>query len=325
MSRLLAVSGDVVYFQSGDGRHNAFTLTAFDPATGCYIGLAHGTANKVVGCTPMRMHGIIPTDYAPLQTSGWEDWPLLGPILRQGPCGVCGQLMGQIDLPVVEIARAEPGPACIITAARPYEDLCRDRRRGCAGRIIEAIPIEITTVGSDGYSDDEIHFTAEHRPSTGMSGSPILQHGRLVGAVQGYRDNVEIGRHIETMIQGLLEVERVPKRKGLARNRSVKAYPNTQNASVCRSLRGKVYYQALVNKAPEMTILEAQVRQYEAGRLPQGILYGSHKCTYQEALRLLWQYQTARWKMAVKSWYLGGLITKEQYHAILRGGAPPEV
>lgn len=348
MSRLLALSGEVVGI--GD---TAFTLTAYDPASGLYIGLAHapGNGKNFVGCTPEALFATEAATTDQLSYVIRKPQPLLGPILQQNSYGVCGQMRRQLQLGVVETARAVKGPACIITNARPRRELIAQGWLSVPHRILEAmqtglfktsaIPIEITDLSGGGLG-----FYYAGKPALhGLSGSPIIQNGHLVGAVYGHLTNdptTGIGRNIEPMMNSLLgtEVRRVAiggKQKGFGRSgkhasrkgqaeRHFRSFRNRQGYTwLGRAQNAQVLYQSLVNQAPEMARLEAQIRRYEAGRISQGIFYHNQKRSYHEALQLLWNYQTVKMQMVIRSWLMAGAITKEQYHAILRGGEPPEV
>lgn len=333
MSRLFAPSGEVV----GAG-HQVFTITAYDPASGLYIGLAHtpGHGEILVGHTPEAILATEAITADKLFSVTHEPLPMVGPILRQNSYGVCGQMRRQLQLCVVETAKAVKGPACIITNVCPPHELPIQywlaAPRHIGTRKTSAIPIDITDLSGRGLG---FCFTGTSILQ-GLSGSPIIQNGHLVGAVYGCPTNdptTGIGRNIDDMANGLLgtEVRQVPKggkHAGRAGNteRHFRAYRNRQGYTwMGRVQNAQRLYQALVNQAPAMAGLEAQIRRYEAGHISQGILYRNQKRSYQEALQLLWDYQTAKMQLALRSWLMAGSITKEQYRSILEGGERHEV
>lgn len=79
----------------------------------------------------------------------------------------------------------------------------------------------------------------------------------------------------------------------------------------------RIMYQALDKESPEIAVLEAQVRRYEAGDISQGILYQRHKVTYDEALKRIWAYYQSCLRLAAHSYVYAGVITERQYREIV--------
>lgn len=207
-----------------------------------------------------------------------------------------------------------------------------------------AIPIQITAL----RHRSGIGFSfSENATMPGLSGAPIIQDGRIVGAVYG--DGV--GRDIAQMVANLLGNEVLDMGRGtrgsnksnhhggqgtgwngggaqgsgrrVARSASSGIWKNGVHRCQYGNFVGKIQsahamYRALNREAPRIASLEAQVRRYEAGSISQGILYQGHKVTYDEALKRIWAYHQARLRLAVHSYVYAGVITEGQYREIVR-------
>lgn len=338
MSRLLALSGETVIVKSRDGKETLFTVTAFDPLAGKYIGVGHHVSAKIVGRLPKpvkTVHLENRDELSPL--SGWDVEPhaLLGPIECQNYMGVRGCLKRTPRQGLMWTAPARVGQAYIISNG--LSDLSS---RSVDGLPV-AIPIEITGVSYELRSCVATKFSFKGRSHyKGMSGSPIIQDGYLVGALWGYETadkTVGIAVHIDQMLEGLYR-EANSKMKvsdhihkcgsGKRRIRATQQQAkkairkaNTLAAHTCRLDKNLLYIDRLRADEPKFQALRTQLAAYEAGKISKGILFEKQKRTYPEALKLLWDYDLARWKAALKTWETAQVLTREQRTAIERCGS----
>ena len=217
MSRALAACGDqvtVVYERDGktlqatlrphldgeerylgvwvrDGLTGIGTVTYYDPDTGGFGALGHAIADSATGViVPVREGTILDAQITgvtkgragdPGQLGGSFDFSSpLGDVRKNCGCGIFGSLTAGLDVQeAVPAARAEevkPGPAVVIS------DASGQRRE---------YKVEITRVyrGERDGRDMMLRVTDRELLDLtggivqGMSGSPILQNGKLVGAV----------------------------------------------------------------------------------------------------------------------------------------------
>lgn len=372
MSRLLALSGEFVATKD-----SCFHITAYDPTSGLYIGMGHATPGKekLVGVTPSACFGVDMKEegqdggYTPLFLARHRN---LGPIVLQNSWGVCGLVRWPLNAAVCETATPQKGKAWIITNVANWNHL---RERGLLDDLEDAytgdvspqgrryintvklgeqiaatiksrreapcrtasIPIEITDLRDKsglGFS-----FTLKGVP--GLSGAPIIQGGKLVGAVYGHSLGHGVARNIEAMANGLIgEVERTMagginarQKPGTGMRGGGKRITRTTSARLWKAkvFRGQVcdhiqkaksahaMYESLEREAPRIASLEAQVSRYEAGNISAGILYQGHQVTYEGALKRIWAYYETRRRLILHSYVYGGHITERQYRRIIRG------
>ena len=167
------------------------TVTYYDPDTGCFGALGHGVSDSR-GCLLKMRRG---TAYEgrilsvkkgaagePGQLRGGAEKTLsLGQIFRNTPQGVFGTTkqgwLGQ-PLPVAAFEEVEAGPATI--------------RSTVAGDTVREYSVEILKVYPEDRMDNRNFLLKVTDPALleatggivqGMSGSPIIQDGKLVGAV----------------------------------------------------------------------------------------------------------------------------------------------
>ena len=142
-----------------DGVTGVGTLTYYDPATGRYGALGHGTAGELVG--------------------SFDPGDRIGGIERNCLFGIFGTLDAPPAGDAVETASADAvktGGATILSTV--------------AGEDVRAYTVDISRVYHDGgctrflitVTDPDL-LAATGGIVQGMSGSPILQDGRLIGAV----------------------------------------------------------------------------------------------------------------------------------------------
>lgn len=166
------------------------TLTYCDPENGCFGGLGHPICDPDTGeliplgsgeADSVTISGTIRgTAGAPGQLQGYfsADEPI-GTLSCNSRCGIFGQLDTVPDMPAVPMALKQEitlGEAVILTTV--------------SGTEPEAYTVAITSLD---YTDDTrnmvIEVTDQRLLDTtggivqGMSGSPILQNGQLIGAV----------------------------------------------------------------------------------------------------------------------------------------------
>ena len=328
MSRLLALSGETVRVAGKNGQGLCFTLTALDPAARMYVGLAHTSSRVQVGDTPVpaRMRRVGRSDgLSILPEPLGELYPhaLLGPILRLNDYGVCGRLQQEPKQGLMWTAKAQKGPAHIVTNA------CMDIHAANPVTLLPgAVPIEITDLANKGWGRCSFTFTG---PSLkGMSGSPIVQGGHIVGAVRGWdEDKSGVGLHIDQMLEGLYkEAPKMGKRSrnhAWSKTRARKAAALKQEHMtlidrLCRTDQGIRYLKALLKEESKYQELRGQLAAYEKGKISKGVLFEKQKRTYPEALKLLWDYEKVCLKLALKSWDGAAVpcLTREQSAALER-------
>ena len=173
-----------------DGVTGVGTLTYYDPATGRYGALGHGIADETSGALmPLRDGSVLSAVVADVRPGGhgtagelvgsFDADDRIGAIERNGLFGIFGTLDAPPDGTPVETAPASAvrtGSATILSTV--------------AGDTVQAYAVNITRVYHDGASTrfaitvtDPALLAATGGIVQGMSGSPILQDGRLIGAV----------------------------------------------------------------------------------------------------------------------------------------------
>lgn len=166
------------------------TVTWYDPESGLYGALGHSIADNATGLiVPVREGSIMPAEVtgvtksrsgSPGQLGGTFDYTrTLGSVDKNCCVGIFGAADGCFEgqaVPVAASGEVRPGAATVIT------DVSGTRRD---------YEIEITRVWSDSddgrdmmlrVTDPEL-LAITGGIVQGMSGSPILQNGKLVGAV----------------------------------------------------------------------------------------------------------------------------------------------
>jgi stage IV sporulation protein B len=172
-----------------DGIAGVGTLTFYDPATGVYGALGHGITDSDTGAllplgsgvlTKASIVGIVKGENGtPGQLSGCTDEKsICGSIVLNTDYGIFGILEPGSDVPgsAMECGGMKPGPATILTTL--------------SGSAPGEYSIEINRVYHDQSGErvmitvtDQALIDAAGGIVQGMSGSPIIQDGKLVGAV----------------------------------------------------------------------------------------------------------------------------------------------
>lgn len=168
------------------------TMTFYDPETGLFGGLGHGVSDVDTGeilpistgeVVPARIFDIVPgVAGQPGELCGTFELGTLGTLLKNGETGVIGTLMKKPSsrnaLPLAMCQQVKKGPVQILTTLNGKEPAWYEAE-------IEQIRL------NDGSANRHmiLHITDPELLSRtggivqGMSGSPIVQDGRLVGAV----------------------------------------------------------------------------------------------------------------------------------------------
>lgn len=189
------------------------TLTFYDPATGAFGGLGHAVCDVDTGqemplgageAVPARIFGIVKGEKGtPGELKGCFEPGTLGRLAMNGDQGLYGTLtmypVGMVSLPVAQSQQVQEGAAqilCTLDGTRPqYYDVVIEQVRRRGGHTARHMVVRVT---------DPDLLTLTGGIVQGMSGSPIVQDGRLVGAVthvlvedptQGY------GIFAETMLE----------------------------------------------------------------------------------------------------------------------------
>ena len=170
-----------------DGISGIGTVTFCDPATGTYGALGHSVSDEKSGQSlPMSRGSITEAEIvdvvrgtagAPGELNGCSDvGRVLGSVEKNTDHGIYGHLTAPLGGRLVETGTIELGPATILSTV--------------SGREAREYRAEVSRLYKDG---DGLHAMivitdAELRDRTGgivqgMSGSPVLQNGRLVAAV----------------------------------------------------------------------------------------------------------------------------------------------
>ena len=170
------------------------TVTFVDPASGAFGALGHGINDVDTALLmPLEEGSILPATVVgvnrgeagkPGQLKGsFDSGGQLGCIQANTPCGIFGRLSGQSWAQGQPVAVAQPGQVHTGRAAI-LSNICGDQ--------VEEYEIEIAKIFPDSQQDgrdylitvtDQRLLDATGGIVQGMSGSPILQDGRLVGAV----------------------------------------------------------------------------------------------------------------------------------------------
>ena len=163
------------------------TLTFYDPATGVYGALGHGVTDETSGETlPIRGGQITDAQIVdvrpgspgvPGELSGCADRAaVLGEVEKNCERGIFGEACVALGEGSAEVGEPAPGPASILTTLE--------------GRRVRAYDVEISRVYTENGTrrllltvTDPLLRELSGGIVQGMSGSPILQDGRLVGAV----------------------------------------------------------------------------------------------------------------------------------------------
>lgn len=114
MSRLLALSGETVVVKGRDGKETLFTVTAFDPTAGRYIGMGHESTTDLLDKVPSpvlttHLDGTDGLCVLPVATADPGPHPLLGPIIAHNGFGVCGRLIRPSRQGLMWTAKARVG------------------------------------------------------------------------------------------------------------------------------------------------------------------------------------------------------------------------
>lgn len=163
------------------------TLTFYDPASGVYGALGHGVTDEASGETlPIRGGQITDAQIVdvrpgspgvPGELSGCADRAaVLGEVEKNCERGIFGEACVALGEGSAEVGEPVPGPASILTTLE--------------GRRVRAYDVEISRVYTENGTrrllltvTDPLLRELSGGIVQGMSGSPILQDGRLVGAV----------------------------------------------------------------------------------------------------------------------------------------------
>ena len=167
------------------------TITFFDPDTGRFGTLGHGVNDAGGGLLPMRSGTLCPASVASVKKGKTGDpgqlrgnvqpEHILGTIEKntpQGVFGTCSIGFSATPLPVAAFSEVKAGPATI--------------RSTVEGDTVREYSVEILKIYPQARSDCRnflIRITDPRLLKTtggivqGMSGSPIIQDGKLVGAV----------------------------------------------------------------------------------------------------------------------------------------------
>ena len=189
-------SADGSGYQAGmwirDSAAGVGTLTFYDPVTGAFGGLGHAVCDVDTGqemplgvgeAVPARIFGVVKSEKGtPGELKGCFEPGTLGKLTVNGEQGLYGMLtlypVGTVSLPVAQAQQVQEGAAqilCTLDGTRPqYYDVVIEQVRRRGGHTARHMVVRVT---------DPDLLTLTGGIVQGMSGSPIIQDGRLVGAV----------------------------------------------------------------------------------------------------------------------------------------------
>lgn len=168
------------------------TLTFYDPATGAFGGLGHAVCDVDTGevipissgeVVPARIFGIVKGESGtPGELKGCFDPGVLGRLAQNGEMGLYGTLTvypaGEVCLPLAARQQVHTGAAqilCTVDGTRPrYYDVEIEQVRPNSRSAARHMVVRVT-------DPDLLALTGGI--VQGMSGSPLIQDGHLVGAV----------------------------------------------------------------------------------------------------------------------------------------------
>ncbi len=167
------------------------TVTFYDPATGLFGTLGHGVSGPSGELLPMKTGAAFASEVLsvkkgkcgePGQLKGDADQAMvLGPLLKNTPQGVFGITQTPWEgkaLPTAAYSEISSGPAAIRSTVR--------------GSTVQEYSVEILKIYPEDRADGRNFLLRVTDPELlettggivqGMSGSPIIQNGKLVGAV----------------------------------------------------------------------------------------------------------------------------------------------
>ena len=188
------------------------TITFFDPESGRFGTLGHGVSDPGGGLLPLKSGILCPASVAsvkkgragdPGQLRGSaQSETVLGTLEKNTPQGVfgsCGKAFSGTPLPVADFSEVKTGPATI--------------RSTVEGDSVREYSVEILKIYPKDRSDCRNFLLKVTDPDLlkatggivqGMSGSPIIQDGKLIGAVTHVLVNdpaMGYGIFIENMLE----------------------------------------------------------------------------------------------------------------------------
>jgi len=170
-----------------DGVSGIGTVTFYDPGSGVYGALGHSVSDESSGLvlpldtgriTDVEIVDVIPgAAGAPGELSGCTDvGQVLGSVEKNTGHGIYGHLNASLGGRMVETAQLQPGPAVLLSTV--------------SGRETKEYQVVVSRLYRDGSGRHAIITVTDPELCArtggivqGMSGSPILQNGKLVGAV----------------------------------------------------------------------------------------------------------------------------------------------
>lgn len=314
------------------------TITAVDPATGYFFAMGHDAGRNLVGrygyptLPPPELRSCYDACPAILRLRVPQPCPLCGPILAQNSYGIIGRFPAAYSYAAARPTATPADGEAVLLTGRQNRGAGVDWIRG---RIVRP---------RKGGKYNTTCFMADGVLLKGMSGSPILQGGAIVGVLWGVpseepknKSRVGFIKPIDSVVNGLLrEVKdvgvgqskkhgagqggsgRTVARKGQAKKQGERAAEvRTFWARHERAHTGAIFYRQLIRDGEKIAELERQVRLYEHGRAGEGILLGGRRLSYKEALTTIWRYYTTRARMALYSNVAAGLLTAGEYRGII--------
>jgi stage IV sporulation protein B len=178
-----------------DGIAGIGTLTFYDPETGIFGALGHAVNDNETGVIIPLRAGSVTRSYVTDVIQGKAGMPgqlhgtfnsdnILGSLTMNSACGIFGTMgkndlmAGKKSLPIAGFSELKTGPATILS--------------NVSGTEVKEYKVEITRLYTGAESIGRSMMISVRDPQLisqtggivqGMSGSPILQNGKLVGAV----------------------------------------------------------------------------------------------------------------------------------------------
>lgn len=203
-----------------DGIAGIGTLTFYDPETGVFGALGHAVNDNETGVIIPLRTGSVSQSYVTDVVQGKAGMPgqlhgtfhadrILGSLTKNSSCGIFGTmgkndiLLGKTALPVADFSETKTGPATILS--------------NVSGSEVKEYEVEITRIYTGAESvgrsmmisvKDADLIAQTGGIVQGMSGSPIIQNGKIVGAVTHVLINDPTrgyGISIENMLDTILK------------------------------------------------------------------------------------------------------------------------
>ena len=173
-----------------DGITGIGTVTYYDPSDGTFGALGHGVNNGASGeLLPMRAGTVLASQVASVTRGEKGSAGALQGAIRRG--GACGEILKNTDCGIFGTLPSAEGAEVPVAKPGQVHTGAATIRSNVEGSSVGEYAVRITAIRSDDARGrnlllevtDPVLLQKTGGIVQGMSGSPILQDGRLVGAV----------------------------------------------------------------------------------------------------------------------------------------------